>query len=208
MQIATNRKTCRSASLREKHARESRQKRDEKALMQGVLLYLLNQHCSISFKRPKKMARLTHQVFSVKTLQFDNECLEISSFVRQRCQGEFKKDTDNGLDEKKAYRRYLGKKQVEMTNLLVDLCIEIGYFFDFKKTCKGRRGNTLDVIQNIYYEGKFMFGSNEFNKIGAYCSEHLNDVSKNVTKVCSIPKYNLDHCKPTTTVETSLLSCA
>ncbi|KAL7712861.1 TATA-binding protein-associated phosphoprotein [Entamoeba marina] len=188
----STRKTCRSATLREKHAKESRQKRDEKAIQQGVLLFLLNNHCHVSFKRPKKLARLTHQVFSVKTLQFDDEIVEVGKFVRQRCQVDYKRDIENGLTEKKAFRRYLSKKQFEMTNLLTDLCIELGYFFDFKKITKGRKGNKVDVIENVYINGKLLFNNNDILKIGTLSSEYLYDISKNVSKLCILDKASID----------------
>ncbi|ELP90134.1 hypothetical protein EIN_405580 [Entamoeba invadens IP1] len=188
--METKRRVTRSKDQRSKHAQESRQKREEKALQQGLLVFLLNSDCSVYFKRPKKKARLTHQLFSIKSLVIKDEFIALNEIVHSRCKQDYKKEINGGLKDKQAYRRYLSKKTDTMNTLLLDFCIEIGYFFDYKKK-KGKNEGKNEIIERVWRNGKLLYGSEDINSIGDKVSNFLHEMSKNSMKVCVVPQKEL-----------------
>ncbi|KAL7714178.1 TATA-binding protein-associated phosphoprotein [Entamoeba marina] len=174
--------------IRKKEQLSSRKKRDQKAVQLSFLLFILNHHCSITYKKPKKKAKYTHQVFTIKTLSFDNETIQIGNFIYERCEKEYDNDRKNGLDVKKALRRHSNKRFVETTNMLVDICIEFGYFFDLKKSKRSKLCKPIDVIQLCYKNDKLLYNEQDIKSIGSDVSEYLLGKREDVSKKCCINK--------------------
>ncbi|ELP93470.1 hypothetical protein EIN_059650 [Entamoeba invadens IP1] len=187
----TKRNVVRPVDKRQQHALESRQKREEKAILQGFLVYLINQHSVVEFKKPRKKARLTHQLFSIKTLTFQNEKLDIGEFVKSCCKVDYNKDIIEGLDQKKAFRKYLNKKTYFMSCLLMDICLELGYFFECKRVAKGKRNYKTEQIERVWKDGVYLCGKKEVINIGIGMSEHLFEVSKDTANNCFLRRGEL-----------------
>ena len=159
-------KTKRDADVRMKHAEETRRIREEHAVQRNLLIYIINQHCDMVIAKPFKKCKLTNQIYFVNSITINNEYFDIESFIDQRCSEYYNQDILSGLSPTKARRRSLNRKHMALNNLLVDICFEFGYFFNYKNLSRINR-NEITLINGVFYKNNMIISESDIGRISS-----------------------------------------
>ncbi|KAL7712684.1 TATA-binding protein-associated phosphoprotein [Entamoeba marina] len=158
---------------RKKHTFLSRVNKNKKSFQLSILVALLNKYCCFVIERPKKRSQITHHLFKIKEIIFDNETLDVEDFLQKRCLHLLKKEIDNGGSMECALRRIEKEKMNALFELLMDIANEYGYFFETVKMRKKSVRSNVDFIEKIYYNNKLIFNSDIICEKGAIVSDYL-----------------------------------
>ena len=130
--------------------RASRESRNNFTLQQTLCICLLSQHCKIVIKKPTRRSSVTEQFFRIESIIVNEEEIDISSFLKKRCNDMYLSDMESGVTEKTANRRYQNNKKIELIHLMEDYLHFFGVEFQTKK-CESKIGiNKLENIIGIY----------------------------------------------------------
>ncbi|KAL7712723.1 TATA-binding protein-associated phosphoprotein [Entamoeba marina] len=140
-----------SSSIESKKSQNSVQ-----VLQHFLFVSLLSEFCDIKIKRPSKKSKVTRLYARIKALDFGNDILDVSKFIKKRCNELKEQDIALGVSRKTIGRRYQQYKRLEMNNLLVDLLMIKGYSFKFEKV--GKHSNkTLEILEEIYWNDELLY---------------------------------------------------
>ena len=132
------------------------------AIQQGVLIALLNNFCTITLKKPRKQAKITQVYPTIKTICIDNEELDIPQIVNHICQPLYNSHVNNVNKKQTAQRRFEKNKKVCLQNLLIDILMEKGFFFESKMARQSKKTFRLERIQKIFYNNKLILDFDDF----------------------------------------------
>ncbi|BFU20157.1 hypothetical protein EHI8A_034990 [Entamoeba histolytica HM-1:IMSS-B] len=147
--------------------------KDFYAIQQGVLIALANQCFGITLKKPRKNAKLTQVFPRVKTLHLKDENVEIIDFTNMVCHPLFEKQCENVKKIQTAQRRFEKNKKVFMQNLLIDILLEFGFFFDSKMARHSQKTFRLERIQRVFYKGIEILNIDNFISKGNRVNDYL-----------------------------------
>ncbi|EKE40600.1 hypothetical protein ENUP19_0305G0089 [Entamoeba nuttalli] len=173
---------------REKHTLGTRYIRNRKCIQEAVLIGILSKHCSIVYERPKKRSSLTHQLFKIKTLIFDNEVFDVEAFLERQTKGVYENAIESGLSKKNVIRRVENEKTVTLLDFLVDICLDLGYFFETTRMRNSLSRTKVDFVEAVYYKGKLIIDDELVKKAGSLISTHLFSLTTASEKECTIQK--------------------
>ena len=182
----SNKRNKRTLEEREKHASDSRSKKKEKTIQLCFYVYLLNKSNKVGIIKPMKCSKKTYQSYTVESIDTGKEVLQIEELLKARCQPQLDHDKELGLDLKKAMRRYSSKKIFECNNYLNDLCMEIGYFFNYKKSLNGNRENNMEIIDSVFFNYKLIFNQEQVMDIGKQIITYLGIKLKGNYNNCTL----------------------
>ncbi|KAL7720691.1 hypothetical protein QTN25_001917 [Entamoeba marina] len=186
-----------------KYVRNKRELRDYETFQQAILLGLLNQFCAITIKRPRKQTTVTTKNHVLVDLIFDKEKLEIAKLTEENCKPKYLSDIKAGMNVPAAFRRLDKNKRIYAQNLLIDICVEKGYFFNSKLARKSKKNLRLERIESIYFKSNYQMGLEDIINRGKclnnyFCSlvekEKKYTLTKNdefITKLLDIPLQDL-----------------
>ncbi|KAL7712679.1 hypothetical protein QTN25_009694 [Entamoeba marina] len=138
---------------------------------QIVLLSLLNQYCSFTLEKPMKQSKVHITIPRLTHLQIlDETPIELTTLTLQQCSKILAKDLESGISENTAQKRFEKNKKTFVTNFLMDIALEFGFFFDSQLTRKSGRTLRIERINHIYRHGCHVM--NKSNILS--CGEALN----------------------------------
>ncbi|KAL7717589.1 Uncharacterized protein QTN25_004988 [Entamoeba marina] len=140
--------------------------KNEMVYQQAFILALLNQYCGFEIESPLKLSVITASMPRVTKLVFEQEFLLIDELSEK--QSLLLLNTDRiGMTKQKAVLRQFRKNAINFTqNLLIDVCIEMGYFFQSLYSKKTKKTFQVERIQNVYLNNKLLFTRDDLLKIG------------------------------------------
>ncbi|EDR27436.1 hypothetical protein EDI_092270 [Entamoeba dispar SAW760] len=177
-----------SPTRREKHTLDTRHIKNRKCIQEAVLIGILSRHCSIVYERPKKRSSLTHQLFKIKALIFDNEYFNVEEFLERQTRGVYENAIETGLNKKNATRRLENEKVVILLDFLVDICLNLGYFFETTRMRNPLARTKVDFVEAVYYKGKLVIDDELVKKAGSLISTHLFSLTTASEKECTVQK--------------------
>ncbi|KAL7722539.1 TATA-binding protein-associated phosphoprotein [Entamoeba marina] len=139
-------------SLRIKCKREKIEKHDQdnELLQEVFLLYLLNPFCSIELIKPSNRIKTIPYMYRINKILFTHEDMNFTKTVENILFQIVESEVANGLQREKA-KRHSETNRISVTiNLLIDICLEFGYFFNFKKSRKPIKTLRFDRIKEVY----------------------------------------------------------
>ncbi|KAL7721914.1 Uncharacterized protein QTN25_000702 [Entamoeba marina] len=140
-----------SSSVESKKSQNSTQ-----VLQHFLFISLLSEFCDIKIKRPSKKSKVTRLYARIKALDFGDDILDVSKFLKKRCNELKQQDIALGVSRKTIARRYQQYKRLEMNNLLVDLLMIKGYSFIFENVSK-HSNKTPDILEEIYWNDELLY---------------------------------------------------
>ncbi|ELP94108.1 hypothetical protein EIN_184750 [Entamoeba invadens IP1] len=167
-------------------------KRDMKnfeSIQQCLLLGLLSRFGTFVLERPVKKSKVTFQFVKVQNFTVKGETIEIAELVESVCKQRSTIETCSGVPADRVKRRYDKNRFIFLSNFLLDLALEFGYFFDSKLARNTGGSIQLEKIRNVFFEGKCIFGQEEMMKRGIALNKYFISLTQNPDKV---GKINLD----------------
>ncbi|KAL7715536.1 hypothetical protein QTN25_006934 [Entamoeba marina] len=157
-----------------KYVRNKRELRDCETYQHAFLLGILNEFCSFTIKSPRKKSVVTSNNLVLLNLIFDNENLDISGIVESKYKPQYFYDTHHGMKPPAAFRRYDKNKKIYVQLLLIDICFEVGYFFNLKQARKSKKNLRREVIESIFFDNVFLYDSNEIEQRGKCLNDYYS----------------------------------
>ena len=158
-------------------AKKERMLKNERCYEQAFMLALLNQHFSITMTKPDKQSTKTVLMPLIVTLVEDSDLpdctIDIMQMTKEACSAKRQKELENDVKMKTANRRYSKNLPVYVFNLLFDLCMELGYFFNEKLTKETKKLFRQEKILSVFFNGKYLYDSNDILRIGKRANDYL-----------------------------------
>ncbi|ELP95120.1 hypothetical protein EIN_427860 [Entamoeba invadens IP1] len=149
-----------------------REKRNYQVSQQGIFLAIINQYFEIDLLNPIKRSNVATQILRIDTLKRGEDIIHFNSFLEERCQTLFKNDIANGVSTKTAMRRLETNKVAEGLHLLIDILLELGYFFT-SKVSKGVNGfQRIETVKIIHTKNR-TFNRKMIEEIGQEANAFL-----------------------------------
>ncbi|EDR24336.1 hypothetical protein EDI_070780 [Entamoeba dispar SAW760] len=173
-----------------KYIEKKRENKSYEAFQQAVLLCYLNQFCAITLEKRRRQPTVTMSLPNIKALIFEKEEVDISSLAEQHCRQNFDDYHFEGKNKQTTTRRLEKNKRIFIHNLLIDILIEKGYFFDSKMSKRSKRGFQLERIIHIFYKNKFIMGKEDLTIRGCNVNSYLCKLVES-TSIVTIPRNDL-----------------
>ncbi|KAL7711756.1 hypothetical protein QTN25_010585 [Entamoeba marina] len=157
-----------------KYVQNKRELRDSENYQQAFLLGVLNEFCSFNIKLPRKKTTVTSSFHVLVNLTFNNEKLDILKIIETHCKPKYEFDIKGGMNSAAAFRRYDKNKRVFTQNLLIDICVEVGYFFNSILARKSKKNLRREVIENIFFGDIFLYNLNEIQTRGKCLNDYFS----------------------------------
>ncbi|EKE39555.1 hypothetical protein ENUP19_0194G0020 [Entamoeba nuttalli] len=145
-------------------------------MQHAILISLLSPFCGFSIKKPRKKAIVRHCMPRLKSLLFENEEIEVIKLADTLCRPIFENEVEKGMNKQTAFRRFEKNKRIFVINLLYDLCLEKGYFFDARQSRKTEKTIRLDRIKRIFFKGRYLMDFDELMEQGELINDYLNRI--------------------------------
>ncbi|EKE41211.1 hypothetical protein ENUP19_0085G0088 [Entamoeba nuttalli] len=125
--------------------------------VEGILIALIAQHCTIEINKPSKKCLVTQQFIKVIKINFSQgDSINVSIFINNRCNERKEHEIKMNSDVRTATRRIQNYKRIETIHLLIDILREYGYLFK-SKYVEGKKGVLkLENVTAIYYNNKLL----------------------------------------------------
>ena len=160
--------------IKPNHTTQCRKKKDEKALQQSFLVYLLSKLGDVVIMKPGKHSVKTHQMLFVKDVCISNESIDVYEIIESRLRQFYSDDIQNGVEEEKAKRRNSPRRMKENNNILSDILVEFDYFFNFKRS-KFKEDNSFNIISDVYLNGHLLYSSETIELIADRVNKYLTN---------------------------------
>ncbi|ELP83945.1 hypothetical protein EIN_245450 [Entamoeba invadens IP1] len=190
---------------------KKREVRNLESYQQALLLALVNKFCGFTLEHPGKRSKVTASMPRLYSLQFPTETIEIKQLAQKYCEEVSNKEEKNGISKSTSLRRFEKNKRVYVENLLFDICLELGFWFDSKPSRKSQKSLQIERICSIYYKGILLFSQEKVLKIGkeinTYIMSKLVNEKKSNFKICDneLIKFLDDSAKKYSTRYTSAI---
>ena len=169
-----------------KYSIKKKENKNYECIQQCILLALLNKKYGFILKKRRRQSTVTYSFPTIESIIVNEkgvkEEIQINEIIEHQCtdklnetyQHEYKKKEE---DCKRAtYKRRLEKnKRISIHNLLIDMCIEEGYFFNSTMSKKSERGEQLERITEVFYQMKYLFNIKDMKEIGIEISQEINN---------------------------------
>ena len=103
----------------------------------------------------------------------DTENIEIIQFATERCYPLYQEDCNDVQKKQTAQRRYEKNKKVFIQNLLIDILLEKGFFFESKMARQSKKTFRLERITRVFYKGELLLTEEEFFIKGTLLNTYL-----------------------------------
>ncbi|KAL7719576.1 TATA-binding protein-associated phosphoprotein [Entamoeba marina] len=160
-------------------------KRDAKnfeSIQEAILIGLLSKFGSFTLLRPLKRSKVTFQTIKVESVSFSNDTININELVEQHCKQRYEMELSNGISIEKAKRRFDKNRFIFLSNLLLDLSLEFGYFFDTKMSRNTGGSIQLEKIRRTFYDNHLLFDYHEMVIRGVALNKYLFKITDNKSK--------------------------
>jgi len=178
---------CSPSPREEKHISDCVQsKRDMKnfeSIQQAFLIGLLSRFGSFILERPIKKSKVTFQILKVQSFTISTETINVAEvvemFCRQRAEGELKA----GIAKEKVKRRFDKNRFIFLSNYLLDISSEFGYFFETKMSRNTGGSLQLEKIRNVFFNSKLLCDQHEMMIKGIALNKYIFSLTDNLEKV-------------------------
>ncbi|ELP92934.1 hypothetical protein EIN_313260, partial [Entamoeba invadens IP1] len=150
--------------------------KDLETYQEAVLVGLLNSFCSFTISRPRKQCSVALSSAKIKSIHFPTETIEISKLADEKFKPIYEEELRKGVAKPTAFRRYEKNKRIFIHNLLFDIALELGFFFDSKLSRKSAKTYSIERIERIYYMGKLVFSLDQMVVKGSMINSYLYDL--------------------------------
>ncbi|EDR27696.1 hypothetical protein EDI_163080 [Entamoeba dispar SAW760] len=157
-----------------KYIVNKRKLQNYETMQQALLIGLLNPFCQFIIKKPRKQTIVRHCMPKVKTIKINDEEIEVMKLADHFCRPLYEEECRKGMNKQTAFRRFEKNKKIFVINILYDLCLEMGYFFDARLSRKTEKSLRIDRIQRVYLHGEYIMDVDDLMEKGELINDYLN----------------------------------
>ena len=157
-----------------KYTLKKKLNKEYESCQQMFLLSLINSHFNVILCKGSKQS-LSSIPRIVKLLNDDDE-VDFLNLVNQQCTALYQKDIKTNISMNTAQKRLEKNKRVFASNLLLDIALELGYSFTINTTRRTGRTIQLDRIEQVFYEGKYLYDHQDVINIGSKANNYFKEV--------------------------------
>ncbi|ELP85895.1 hypothetical protein EIN_134390 [Entamoeba invadens IP1] len=139
---------------------------------QSVLIAILSKFATITIKKPRKATKVTEVHPLIQTIDFGDDMVNVASLACSKCQLNYKKDC-NKMKYHAAFCRFEKNKKNFVQNLLIDMLLEFGFFFESKMAKKSTKTIQLERIASVFYKGRLTLDFQEFVLCGKEVTDYI-----------------------------------
>ena len=150
-----------------KYTIKKREMKNLESYQQAVMLALINAKCSFTIESPGKHSKVTVTMPRLTSLTLNNQEIDISQLALHQSQMIMKTETDEGLSQTTALRRFEKNKKIFTENFLFDTCLELGFWFDSKQSRKSKKSQQMERIFDIFYGSKHIMDQTKLLQLGS-----------------------------------------
>ncbi|ELP95023.1 hypothetical protein EIN_252470 [Entamoeba invadens IP1] len=150
---------------------------------QALLIALANQFCGFTIETPTKMAQITETLPNIIKMQAENDLVDVIGLAETQAKQllQATKHTQISVKEKSLQRRIKKNITYFTQNLLIDFCIEHGYFFNSIYSKKSQKTFQVERVQEIFFGSTFLMRKNTIQSVGGCVNEYLLTISHGKT---------------------------
>ncbi|ELP85264.1 hypothetical protein EIN_084460 [Entamoeba invadens IP1] len=150
--------------------------KDMECFQEAILVALINQFCHITLVRPRKQSSVGLCCAKVKTLHFVGDEIEVMRITEEKFRPIYEKELMEGISKATAFRRYEKNKRIFVHNLLFDIALELGFFFESKLSRKSSKTASIERFERIFFKGKLLMNVQEMAVKGGLINDYLFDI--------------------------------
>ncbi|ELP86228.1 hypothetical protein EIN_111520 [Entamoeba invadens IP1] len=166
-----------------KYTIQKKMVKDLECYQESILVYLINNFCSITIARPRKQSTVALCCAKVKILHFKNGEIDVMNLAESRLRPTYLKEIEDGIAKPTAFRRYEKNKKIFVHNFLFDIALELGFTFDSKLSRKSEKTFSIERFERIFFKGKEVFNLQQIVTEGGIITDHLFDLVANGNSV-------------------------
>ncbi|ELP85265.1 hypothetical protein EIN_084470 [Entamoeba invadens IP1] len=140
---------------------------------QAVLVSLLNKKYAITLKAQKKQTTKTIPIPIVLSLSSETQTIGVFEIADQKCRQTLEEDLKSGVNRQAAIRRFDKNRRTSMLHLMADLCIEEGYFFNYKLPRPSKKTIQLERITSIFLNNTWIMDKEQIFDVGLKINMHI-----------------------------------
>ncbi|ELP90054.1 hypothetical protein EIN_404480 [Entamoeba invadens IP1] len=153
----------------------------------AVLLGLLNKVCSFTLFKPKKESVVGICSAKLKSINFNGDEIDIIQLAENMYRPIYDREVKKGVAKPTAFRRYEKNKRVFVHNLLFDLALEHGFFFNSKLSRKSTKTHSIERIEKVFFNGKMILDLQHIAVFGSILNDYFYNIVKNDNCVIVAP---------------------
>ncbi|BFU21517.1 hypothetical protein EHI8A_192760 [Entamoeba histolytica HM-1:IMSS-B] len=179
---------CHSTSLLSKklvstYVQSKRNMKNFESIQQAFLIALLNKFGSFILERPIKRSKVTFQTLKVKSFSLLKETIEVAELVDSCCKARSEVELSHGISKERVKRRFDKNRFIFLSNLLLDIATELGYFFETKMARNAGGVIQLEKIRKTFYHSQLLFSQEEMMVRGVALNRYVFSLTDNVDKL-------------------------
>ncbi|ELP84497.1 hypothetical protein EIN_169320 [Entamoeba invadens IP1] len=150
----------------QKYMQNKRDKQDMETFQTFVLVSLLNSFCGVVIAKSRKVPSLTVPQPQVKKLLFPEGEINLFKLAQDYSKNLFDADLQNGMKRDSAMRRLEKNRKTFVHNMMFDLLLEKGFFFNSTLSRKTKKTLRMERITTIFLEGMLFLHHEEMIDLG------------------------------------------
>ncbi|ELP89250.1 hypothetical protein EIN_487320 [Entamoeba invadens IP1] len=154
----------------------SRDKRTLEAVQQAVFICLLSQSFEVTIERPPKLSKVTAQIPKIVSIKRGTDVVNIDEFVKDRFKNELDAMYKNEAHRVKILRIFNRNVFVFTNNLLLDLCLEEGYYISSRLSKPAKNNQRIEYITGLLLGSNFITDRNTVINIGSKVCNYLTQL--------------------------------
>ncbi|KAL7721873.1 TATA-binding protein-associated phosphoprotein [Entamoeba marina] len=159
-----------------KYIAKKRENKNLESFQQGLLLAILNEFCGVTLEKRRRKSVVTVGMPSVRYLHFGEDVIDVKQLAEIQCYNAFEEEIQKGKNKQTTLRRYEKNKRIFVHNLLLDICIEKGFFFNSKLSKKSAKSLQLERITQVFFNYSLIYNSDEIVSIGGRINDYLSSL--------------------------------
>ena len=143
----------------------------------------MTQFGTFTIERPIKKAKVTFQILKVQSFALQSETIDIAEWVEIFCKQRSDIELQSGVSQERVKRRFDKNRFIFLSNYLLDIATEFGFFFETKMSRNTGGAIQLEKIRNVYWQNKLLFRQHEMMIKGIALNKYIFSLADNADKV-------------------------
>ena len=173
----------------------SREKRNQEAIQQVILLGILTQFNAVTLEKPTKKSNVTEQIPKIISIEFGNEIFEFDNFVKDRFKSDIEQEYSTPQERIKSLRIFNRNIHIFTNNYLFDLCMENGFSFSSHLSKLSKNNQRIEYFDSVFYHGHCLMNSSNIVTVGKNLCQYFSSLltSEKKTVTLSAGDVTIDH---------------
>ena len=165
----------------------SREKRNQEAIQQTLLLGFVTQFHTVTLEKPTKKSNVTEQIPKIISIEYGNETFEFDNFVKDRFKSDLEQTENDPKEHVKSLRIYNRNIHIFTNNYLFDLCMENGFTFSSHLSKVSKNIQRFEYFDSVFYRNRYMMDNSRIVSIGKNLCRYFSSLLSGERKMVTLP---------------------